>query len=75
MNRNQYPNKNKFNTTSKPKIEKMINRALDGETGDGVYFYRFPSSIGTTAAGDPQYYIRVVVRDGKLITAFPSDAP
>ncbi|MFG3065272.1 RHS repeat-associated core domain-containing protein [Streptomyces sp. NPDC048231] len=75
VNRSQYPNKSKFNTTSKAKIEKMINRALGDETDDGVYFYRFPSSIGTTAAGDPQYYIRVVVRDRKLITAFPSDAP
>jgi hypothetical protein len=75
VNRSKYPNKSKFNTTSRAKIEKMINRALDGETDDGVYFYRFPSSIGTTAAGDPQYYIRVVVRDRKLITAFPSDAP
>jgi hypothetical protein len=75
VNRSQYPNKSKFNTTSKAKIEKMINRALGGETDDGVYFYRFPSSIGTTAAGDPQYYIRVVVRDRKLITEFPSDAP
>ncbi|MEG8281212.1 RHS repeat-associated core domain-containing protein [Streptomyces sp. AHA2] len=75
VNRSQYPNKSKFNTTSKAKIQKMINRALGGETNDGVYFYRFPSSIGKTAAGDPQYYIRVVVRDRKLITAFPSDTP
>jgi hypothetical protein len=29
----------------------------------------------TTAAGDPQYYLRVVVRKGKVITAFPSGAP
>ncbi|WP_212908495.1 RHS repeat-associated core domain-containing protein [Streptomyces sp. TS71-3] len=75
VNRTRYPNKSKFTTTSKSKIEKMINRALGGESDDGVYFYRFPSSIGATAAGDPQYYIRVVVRDRKLITAFPSDAP
>jgi RHS repeat-associated protein len=75
VNRDKYPNKSKFNTTNKVKIQKMVNRALGGETDDGVYFYRFPSSIGTTAAGDPQYYIRVVVRDRKLITAFPSDAP
>lgn len=71
----KYLHKSKFNTTSKAKIQKMINRALGGETGDGVYFYRFPSSIGTTAAGDPQFYIRVVVRKGKLISAFPSGAP
>jgi hypothetical protein len=75
VNRAKYPNKSKFNTTSKAKVERMINRALGGETGDGVYFYRFPSSIGTTASGDPQFYIRVVVRKGKIITAFPSGAP
>ncbi|MFF1817270.1 polymorphic toxin-type HINT domain-containing protein [Kribbella sp. NPDC058245] len=75
VNRTKYPHKSKFNTTNKAKIERMINRALGGETGDGVYYYRFPSSIGTTAAGDPQYYIRVVVRKGKVITAFPSGAP
>ncbi|MEU4390245.1 RHS repeat-associated core domain-containing protein [Kribbella sp. NPDC023855] len=75
VNRTKYPHKSKFNTTSKAKIERMINRALGGETGDGVYYYRFPSSIGTTAAGDPQYYIRVVVRKGRIHTAFPSGAP
>ncbi|MET7366719.1 Hint domain-containing protein [Streptomyces sp. NPDC005566] len=75
VNRSKYPNKSKFTTTSKPKIEKMIKRALNGETRDGTYYHKFPSAIGKTAAGDPQYYIRVVVRDGKLITAFPSAAP
>ncbi|MFC9214124.1 Hint domain-containing protein [Streptomyces sp. NPDC057083] len=75
VNRSKYPNKSKFTTTSKPKIEKMIKRALNGETRDGTYYHKFNSAIGKTASGDPQYYIRVVVRDGKLITAFPSAAP
>ncbi|MBP2355967.1 hypothetical protein JOF29_007077 [Kribbella aluminosa] len=75
VNRAKYPNKSKFNTTNKSKIDRMINRALGGETGDGVYFYRFPSSIGTTATSEAQYYIRVVIRKGKVITAFPSGTP
>jgi Pretoxin HINT domain len=68
----KYPNKSKFFTTSKPKIQKMINRALDGQTDDGAYYYEFPNPIGQDGAGDPQSFIRVVVRGGQLITAFPS---
>ncbi|MDF6042096.1 hypothetical protein LRD69_07935 [Streptomyces sp. JH14] len=78
VNRKLDPGKSKFTTTSKAKIESMINRALGGETGDGVYFYKFPEAIGKIAKDGkeiPQYHIRVVVRDGKLITAFPSDGP
>ncbi|MFF3518734.1 polymorphic toxin-type HINT domain-containing protein [Streptomyces sp. NPDC002573] len=71
----EFPNKSKFLTTSKAKIQKMINRALDGQTGDGAYYYKFPNPIGRNGAGDDQYYIRVVVRDRKLITAFPSEGP
>ncbi|MFF1961825.1 polymorphic toxin-type HINT domain-containing protein [Streptomyces sp. NPDC058220] len=71
----EFPNKSKFLTTSKAKIQKMINRALDGQTGDGAYYYEFPNPIGRNGAGDDQYYIRVVVRDRKLITAFPSEGP
>ena len=71
----EFPNKSKFLTTSKAKIQKMINRALDGQTGDGAYYYKFPNAIGRNGAGDDQYYIRVVVRDRKLITAFPSEGP
>ncbi|MEU5596466.1 polymorphic toxin-type HINT domain-containing protein [Streptomyces sp. NPDC020298] len=71
----EYPNKSKFLTTSKAKIQKMINRALDGETRDGAYYYKFPNPIGRDGNGDDQYYIRVVVRDRKLITAFPSEGP
>ncbi|XKK63477.1 Hint domain-containing protein [Streptomyces sp. ARC32] len=69
----KYAHKSKFNTTSKAKIQKMINRALGGDTGDGVYTYEFPSAIGKNGAGEDQFNIRVVVRDHKLITAFPSD--
>ncbi|MEU8109108.1 polymorphic toxin-type HINT domain-containing protein [Nonomuraea muscovyensis] len=75
VNRKKFTNKSKFDTTSKPKIQKMINRALGGETSNGVYFYRFPSAIGRTSDGHAQYHIRVVVRGGKVITAFPSDPP
>jgi RHS repeat-associated protein len=71
----EFPNKSKFLTTSKAKIQKMINRALDGQTGDGAYYYEFPNPIGRNGAGEDQYYIRVVVRDRKLITAFPSEGP
>jgi hypothetical protein len=71
----EFPNKSKFLTTSKAKIQKMINRALGGQTGDGAYYYKFPTPIGRNGAGDDQYYIRVVVRDQKLITAFPSERP
>ncbi len=71
----EFPNKSKFFTTSKAKIQKMINRALDGQTGDGAYYYKFPNPIGRNGAGDDQYYIRVVVRDRKIITAFPSGEP
>ncbi|MEU3894685.1 polymorphic toxin-type HINT domain-containing protein [Streptomyces sp. NPDC045251] len=69
----KYQHKSKFNTTSKAKIQKMINRALGGDTSDGVYTYKFPTAIGKTAAGTDQHHIRVVVRNHKLITAFPSD--
>ncbi|MFE0673490.1 RHS repeat-associated core domain-containing protein [Streptomyces sp. NPDC058867] len=69
----RYAHKSKFNTTSKAKIQKMINRVLGGETSDGVYIYKFPSAIGKNGAGEDQFHIRVVVRDHKLITAFPSD--
>jgi hypothetical protein len=78
VNRKLNPGKSKFTTTSKAKIESMIGRALDGQTADGVYFYRFPEPIGKVLKNGvelPQYHIRVVVRDGKLITAFPSNAP
>ncbi|MCL7377079.1 RHS repeat-associated core domain-containing protein [Streptomyces sp. 35G-GA-8] len=71
----EFPSKSKFLTTSKAKIQKMINRALDGQTGNGAYYYKFPNPIGRNGAGDDQYYIRVVVRDRKLITAFPSEGP
>jgi hypothetical protein len=50
----------------------MINRALGGETDDGVYVYRFPSAIGKNAQGEDQFEISVVIRDHKLITAYPS---
>jgi hypothetical protein len=73
VNGNEYQGKSKFATKSKAKVRKMINRALDGQTADGVYAYHFQSAIGTTAGGRPQYYISVVVRHGKVITAFPSD--
>jgi hypothetical protein len=72
VNRGSFPNKSKFFTTSKSKILKMINRALDGQTENGAYYYQFPSAIGQDAAGNPQSYIRVVVRARKLISAFPS---
>ncbi|RFU87757.1 hypothetical protein DY218_05750 [Streptomyces triticagri] len=75
VNRKKYPGKSKFKTTSKAKIQKMINRALDGRTSDGAYHHKFSTPIGRKAGGDPQFHIRVVVRDGKVITAFPSDGP
>jgi hypothetical protein len=50
----------------------MINRALGGASDDGVYVYRFPEAIGKKANGDDQFEISVVVRDKKLITAYPS---
>lgn len=62
-------------TTSKAKIQKMINRALDGQTGDGAYYYEFPNPIGRNGAKGDQYHIGVVVRDRKLITAFPFEGP
>ncbi|MFT2016419.1 hypothetical protein ACMA1D_11330 [Streptomyces sp. 796.1] len=71
----ELPSKSKFSTTSKAKIQKMINRALDGQTGDWAYYHKFPNPVGRNGAGDDQYYIRVVVRDRKLITAFPSEGP
>lgn len=51
----------------------MINRALGDDTTDGACTYRFPTAIGKTAAGEDQFNIRVVVRDRKVISAFPSD--
>ncbi|MFI7280845.1 RHS repeat-associated core domain-containing protein [Micromonospora chersina] len=75
VNRNEFPHKSKFYTTSKAKIQKMIDRALGGDREDGVYYYRFPTAIGKNGAGKPQNHIRVVIRGGKVITAHPSDAP
>ncbi|MFF7652350.1 hypothetical protein ACFZCY_21410 [Streptomyces sp. NPDC007983] len=53
----------------------VLDGTLDGQTGDGAYYYKFPNPIGRDGAGNDQYNIRVIVRDRKLITAFPSEGP
>ncbi|MFI0420489.1 RHS repeat-associated core domain-containing protein [Spongiactinospora sp. 9N601] len=71
VNPSKYKHKSKFSTTNKSKLERMIMRALNGNTKDGAYTHDFGHKIGTGPNGEKATKIKVVIRKGKVITAYP----
>ena len=70
------PNTDKFLTTSQPKLVKMIDKTIKQGTkstsrGDDAYVLDFGHAIGRTAQGKPISKMRVIVRKGKVVTAYP----
>ncbi|MBN0048906.1 DNRLRE domain-containing protein [Streptomyces actuosus] len=72
----KYAHKSKFHTRNKAKIHRMIRHTVKhghrtGSRGSHVYEHGFGHVIGRDHHGYPAHRLRVVVRRGKVITAFP----
>lgn len=72
VNRSRWVHKSKFNTTSKAKVRKMINKTIRrGERSGDTYVLDFGRPVGWHPVSGPQTRVRVVVRRGWLRTAHP----
>ena len=76
VTRAKYTNRGKFSTTSQPKLLKMIDKTIKQgskkrQGGEDVYELDLGHQVGTGRKGDATSVMRVVVRDGKIITAYP----
>ncbi|HEY3688492.1 MAG TPA: hypothetical protein VGL93_35970 [Streptosporangiaceae bacterium] len=76
--RNKFGNKSKFRTTNQSKlldlIQKTIERGKPTVSADGrtvEYVYDTGRTVGTGATGKATGKVKVVVRNGQIITAYP----
>ncbi len=74
----RHPGKSRFSTDNTDTIRRQVEMALkngerssNGLKGGHLHEYDFGRTVGYDRAGKPLTGVRVVVRDKKIVTAFP----